>query len=50
VIRTRHEEFVKLMSLITLDSNPITLTTVAGNIFAELLSKQILSVEAITKG
>ncbi|XP_060860797.1 eukaryotic translation initiation factor 4 gamma 3-like [Metopolophium dirhodum] len=50
VIRTRHVEFVKLMSLITLDSNPITLTTVAGNIFAALLSKQILSVEAITQG
>ncbi|XP_029341561.1 eukaryotic translation initiation factor 4 gamma 3-like [Acyrthosiphon pisum] len=50
VIRTRHEEFVKLMSLITLDTNPITLTTVAGNIFAELLSKQLISVEAITQG
>ncbi|XP_016657227.2 LOW QUALITY PROTEIN: uncharacterized protein LOC100573442 [Acyrthosiphon pisum] len=51
LIRTRHEEFVKSISLITLDrSSPITLTTVAGNIFAELLSKKILSMEAITRG
>ncbi|CAH1732031.1 unnamed protein product [Aphis gossypii] len=50
VIRTRHEEFVKSMSLITLDNNPITQTTVAGKIFAELLSKNILSMEAITQG
>ncbi|KAL5235291.1 hypothetical protein ACI65C_002701 [Semiaphis heraclei] len=50
VIRTRHEEFVKSMSLITLDSSPITRTTVAGKIFAELLSKKILSMEAITRG
>jgi len=38
------------MSLVTLDNNPITRTTVAGKIFAELLSKNILSMEAITKG
>ncbi|XP_060846853.1 uncharacterized protein LOC132926503 isoform X2 [Rhopalosiphum padi] len=50
VIRTRHEEFVKSMSLVTLDNNPITRTTVAGKIFAELLSKNILSIEAITQG
>lgn len=50
VIRTRHEEFVKSMSLITLDNSPITRTTVAGKIFAELLSKKILSMEAITQG
>ncbi|CAI6369891.1 unnamed protein product [Macrosiphum euphorbiae] len=50
VIRTRHEEFVKSMTLITLDSCPNTRTTVAGNIFAELLSKKILSMEAITRG
>ncbi|KAF0749869.1 eukaryotic translation initiation factor 4 gamma 3-like isoform X3, partial [Aphis craccivora] len=49
-IRTRHEEFVKSMSLITLDNSPITRTTIAGNIFAELLSKNILSMEAITQG
>ncbi|XP_022163596.1 uncharacterized protein LOC111029064 [Myzus persicae] len=49
VIRTRHEEFVKSMSLITLDC-PITKTTVAGKIFAELLSKKILSMPAITLG
>ncbi|XP_060844791.1 uncharacterized protein LOC132924468 isoform X2 [Rhopalosiphum padi] len=50
VIRTRHEEFVKSMTLITLDNNPITQTTVAGKMFAELLSKNILSMEAITQG
>ncbi|XP_008179446.1 eukaryotic translation initiation factor 4 gamma 3 isoform X2 [Acyrthosiphon pisum] len=50
VIRTRHEEFVTSMSLITLDSSPITRTTVAGKIFAELLSKKILSMDAITRG
>ncbi|XP_060849935.1 eukaryotic translation initiation factor 4 gamma 3-like isoform X2 [Rhopalosiphum padi] len=50
VIRTRHEEFVTSMSLITLDNSPITRTTVAGKIFAELLSKKILSMEAITQG
>ncbi|XP_022171727.1 eukaryotic translation initiation factor 4 gamma 3-like isoform X2 [Myzus persicae] len=50
VIRTRHEEFVKSTSLITLDSSPITRTTVAGKIFAELLSKKILSMEAINRG
>ncbi|XP_025201815.1 eukaryotic translation initiation factor 4 gamma 3-like isoform X2 [Melanaphis sacchari] len=50
VIRTRHEEFVKSMSLITLDNSPITRTTVAGKIFAELLSKKILSMEAVTHG
>ncbi|XP_060873665.1 uncharacterized protein LOC132947405 isoform X2 [Metopolophium dirhodum] len=49
VIRTRHKEFVKSMSLIILDC-PITRTTVAGTIFAELLSKKILSMEAITQG
>jgi len=38
------------MSLITLDNSPITRTTVAGKIFAELLSKKILSMEAITQG
>jgi len=38
------------MSLITLDSSPITRTTVAGKIFAELLSKKILSMDAITRG
>ncbi|XP_016661051.1 uncharacterized protein LOC100160940 isoform X2 [Acyrthosiphon pisum] len=50
VIRTRHEEFVTSMSLITLDNSPITRTTVAGKIFAELLSKKILSMDAITRG
>ncbi|XP_060846639.1 uncharacterized protein LOC132926310 [Rhopalosiphum padi] len=50
VIRTRHEEFVKSMTLITLDNNPITRTTVAGKMFAELLSRNILSMEAITQG
>ncbi|XP_060872395.1 eukaryotic translation initiation factor 4 gamma 3-like [Metopolophium dirhodum] len=50
VIRTRHEEFVTSMSLITLDSSPITRTTVTGKIFAELLSKKILSMDAITRG
>ncbi|KAL5233967.1 hypothetical protein ACI65C_001377 [Semiaphis heraclei] len=49
VICTRHEEFVKSMLLITLDC-PITRTTVAGKIFAELLSKNILSIIAITQG
>jgi len=37
------------MSLITLDS-PISQTTVAGKIFAELLSKKVLSMAAITEG
>jgi len=50
VIRTRHKEFVKSMVLITLGSSPITQTTVAGNIFAELLSKKILSMKAVTRG
>jgi len=50
VIRTRHEEFVKSVSLITLDSSPIIRTVVAGKMFAELLSKKILSMEAITRG
>jgi len=45
-----HEEFVKSMSLITLDSNPNTRTTVVGKMFAELLSKKILSMAAINKG
>jgi len=38
------------MSLITLDNNPVIQTTVVGNIFAELLSKKILSMVAITRG
>ncbi|XP_016662697.2 eukaryotic translation initiation factor 4 gamma isoform X2 [Acyrthosiphon pisum] len=50
VIRTRHEEFVTSISLITLDSSPITRTTIAGKIFAKLLSKKILSMVAITRG
>eukprot|EP00102_Acyrthosiphon_pisum_P024849 XP_016662059.1 PREDICTED: eukaryotic translation initiation factor 4 gamma 3-like isoform X2 [Acyrthosiphon pisum] len=50
VIRTMHEEFVKSMSLITLDNNPVIQTTVVGKIFAELLSKKILSMVAITQG
>ncbi|CAI6363771.1 unnamed protein product [Macrosiphum euphorbiae] len=50
IICTRHEEFVTSMSIITLDSSPITRTLVAGNIFAELLSKKILSMDAITRG
>ncbi|XP_060858112.1 uncharacterized protein LOC132935536 [Metopolophium dirhodum] len=50
VIRTNHDEFVKSMSLITLDSNPTNRTTVVGKIFAKLLSKRILSKEAITRG
>jgi len=50
LIRTRHEEFVKSMSLITLDSNQITQTTLAGKIFAELLSKSIISMVSITRG
>ncbi|KAL5235219.1 hypothetical protein ACI65C_002629 [Semiaphis heraclei] len=50
IIHTRHEEFVKSMSFITLDCSPITRTTVVGKIFAELLSKKILSMEAITRG
>eukprot|EP00102_Acyrthosiphon_pisum_P026294 XP_016663504.1 PREDICTED: uncharacterized protein LOC100575412 isoform X2 [Acyrthosiphon pisum] len=49
IIFTRYEEFVKNMSLITLDS-PIAQASVAGNIFAELLSKNILSMTAITQG
>jgi len=44
-----HKEFVKSMLLIILDC-PITQTTVAGTIFAELLSKKILSMVAITQG
>jgi len=50
VIRTRHEEFVKYMSLVTFDSSPIIRTIVAGKIFGELLSKKILSIEIITRG
>ncbi|XP_029341597.1 uncharacterized protein LOC100570805 [Acyrthosiphon pisum] len=49
IIFTRYEEFVKSMSLITLDS-PIDQASVAGNIFAELLSKNILSITTITQG
>jgi len=37
------------MLLLTLDC-PISRTTVAGKIFAELLSKKILSIIAITQG
>jgi len=37
------------MALITLDCH-ITRTAVAGIIFAELLSKKILSMAAITQG
>jgi len=48
VIRTRHEEFVKSMSFITLKNISITQSTVAGKIFAELLFKKILSMDAIT--
>jgi len=41
---------VKSLSLITLDSNPVIQTTVVGKIFAELLSKKILSMGTITQG
>ncbi|XP_025411781.1 eukaryotic translation initiation factor 4 gamma 3-like isoform X3 [Sipha flava] len=50
VILTRHDEFVKSMVLITLESNPNSRTTIAGKIFAELLSKKILSMAVITQG
>eukprot|EP00102_Acyrthosiphon_pisum_P015172 XP_008185608.2 PREDICTED: LOW QUALITY PROTEIN: uncharacterized protein LOC103310131 [Acyrthosiphon pisum] len=49
VIHTKYEEFVKSMSLITLD-NPISRATVAGKIFAELLTKKILPMTAINQG
>lgn len=48
-IRTRHEDFVKSMSLISFDSNPNSRTE-AGRIFAELLSKKVLSMTALTQG
>jgi len=48
-IRTRHEDFVKFMSLISFDSNPNSRTE-AGRIFAELLSKKVLSMTALTQG
>lgn len=48
-IRTRHEDFVRCMCLITLDSKPNSRTE-AGRIFAELLSKNVLSMAAITQG
>jgi translation initiation factor 4G len=38
------------MVLITLESNPNSRTTIAGKIFAELLSKKILSMAVITQG
>jgi len=38
------------MALITLDNNPVIETTVVGKMFAELLSKKILSMVAITQG
>lgn len=48
-IRTRHEVFVKSMSLISFDSNPNS-PTEAGRMFAELLSKNVLSMAAVTQG
>ncbi|XP_022165615.1 eukaryotic translation initiation factor 4 gamma-like isoform X2 [Myzus persicae] len=52
VFITRHYEFVKslCLSVITSDINPITRTTLAGTILAELLSKKILSMKVITLG
>lgn len=49
LIRERHEDFVRIMSLIALDSKPNT-RTVAGKMFVELLSKKVLTMTAITKG
>lgn len=55
-IRTRHNEFVKTISLIALDSKPNSRTEV-GKLFAELLSAKnsknnepVLSISAITHG
>lgn len=48
-IRTRHEDFVRSMSLITLDSTPNSRTE-AGRLFSELLSKKVISMSAITQG
>lgn len=48
-IRTRHDEFVKSMLLCTLDSKPNSRTE-AGKILAELLTKKVISMEAITHG
>lgn len=48
-IRERHEDFVKSMLLITLDSN-LNSRTEAGKMFVELLSKKVLTIAAITKG
>lgn len=55
-IRTRHDEFVKTLSIITLDSTPNSRTE-AGKLFAELLSNKnpknnepVLSISAITLG
>ncbi|KAL4089885.1 hypothetical protein QTP88_024825 [Uroleucon formosanum] len=49
VICTRHEEFVTSMSLTALDNSPMA-QTVTGKMFAELLSKKIISMDAITRG
>ncbi|XP_050429511.1 eukaryotic translation initiation factor 4 gamma 3-like isoform X2 [Adelges cooleyi] len=48
-IRTRHEEFVKYMLLTTLEMSP-KCQTEAGKMFAELLSKNVLSMVALTQG
>lgn len=47
-IRTRHDEFVKLIILITLDENPNSRTD-AGKMLAELLSKSVISMFAVTQ-
>lgn len=56
LIRTRHNEFVKAVSLMTLDCKPNSRTE-AGKLFAELLSAKnpktnepVLSISAITHG
>lgn len=49
VIRTRHEDFVKSMTLLTMDSKSNSRTEV-GKIFAELLSKKVISMDAFTRG
>ncbi|XP_050535904.1 eukaryotic translation initiation factor 4 gamma 3-like isoform X2 [Daktulosphaira vitifoliae] len=48
-IRTRHEEFVKYVSLMTFEFSS-KFQTEAGKMFAELLTKNVLSMTAITRG
>lgn len=49
VTRTRHDEFVKSMFLVTMDLKPNSRTD-AGKILAELLSKKTISMAAVIKG